>query len=200
MPTQILICTHWSVLLLAGTRHQTKESPWHSTGDRTCWAPRSSCLVHSVSKPCSVNLGDPFHTVGWMVAQEKPEDQDPSVEPSSSQVSHLCAQLFPAGCAHGHSALEHAPARQFQLYSAFLVEPRHAKQKLSFSVTCSPWPHLFLLLFPTAGAPWRWAEILTITITISWAALEFYLPSKTHFLKQKTLATTAPPLSQALYS
>lgn len=27
-------------------------------GDITCSAPRSSCLAHSVSKPCSLNLGD----------------------------------------------------------------------------------------------------------------------------------------------
>lgn len=27
-------------------------------GDITCLAPQSSCLAHSVSKPCSLNLGD----------------------------------------------------------------------------------------------------------------------------------------------
>lgn len=94
------------------------------------------------------------------MAQEKPEDQDASPEPSSSQASHFCAQLSPAGCVNVHSPPLHAPARHFQLYSAFLAKPRRAKHKLTFSVMCSPWLHLFLLLFPTAGVPWRWAVIL----------------------------------------
>lgn len=38
--------------------HQTKESPWNLMGDMTCLAPQSSCLAHSVSKACSLNLGD----------------------------------------------------------------------------------------------------------------------------------------------
>lgn len=101
-----------------------------------------------------------FGAVVRMVAQEKPEDQDPSQEPSSSQVSHLCAQLLPAARANGHSPLLQAPACQLQLYLAFLVEPRRAKQKLNFSATCSPRPPLLLLLFPTAGVPRRWAGVL----------------------------------------
>lgn len=95
-----------------------------------------------------------------MVAQEEPEDQDASPEASRSQVSHFCAQLLPAGRVNGHSPLLQPPARHFQLHSACLAEPRRAKQKLNLSVMCSPRLHLFLLLFPTAGAPWRWAAIL----------------------------------------
>lgn len=72
------------------------------------------------------------------VAQEKPEDQDPSLEPSSSQVSHFCAQLSPPARANGYSPLLQAPACQLQLHSAFFVKLRHAKQKLNFSTMCSP--------------------------------------------------------------
>lgn len=93
-----------------------------------------------------------FCTARWMVAQEKPGDQDSSREPSSSQVRHLCAQLLPAGCVSGNSPLLEAPACQFQIYSAFLVKPRCAKQKLSFSV--SP----VAVAFPNSC---RWALILS---------------------------------------
>lgn len=147
---------HLSFLLLAGTWHQTKESPWNLMGDITCLAPQTSCLADSLSQLRSLNLGD-----GWLLRCRVDGGTGKarrSGSPSSSQVSHFWAQLFPAGCANGHSPLLQAPAHQFRLYWAFLVKPRHAQQKLNFSVMCSPWPHLFL--FPTAGGSWRWAVIL----------------------------------------
>lgn len=167
-------------------------------GDITCWAPRSSCLAHSVSTACT-EFGRSVSHCQADGGTGKARRSGSLSRTQHSQVSHSCAQLFPAGCAHGHSSL-HAPARQFQLYSAFLVKPRGAKQKLNLSVMCSPWPHLLLLPFPTAGAPWRWAEILTITVTKPQSSPWNYLPSKTHLLKQETLATRAAPQSQAWHS
>lgn len=165
-------------------------------GDITCWAPGSSCLAHSVPTACTVNSGDQFPTVRWMVAQEKPEDQDPSAEPSTPKwvIPALSCSLLAVPMAT-HLFCTPAPA----LLSVF-GQTTGCKTELNLSVTCSPWPHLFLLLFPTAGDPWRWAVILTITVTKLQSSPWNYLPSRTHLLKQQTLATRAPPQSQAWHS
>lgn len=130
-------------------------------GDITCSAPRSSCLAHSVSKPCSLNLGDWSLSHCW-VDRGTGKARRSGCLTRTQQLpseSFLCSAVTCWLCQWPLTSLQ-APAHRFQLCLAFLAEPMRTKQQLIFSVMCSPWLHLFLLLFPTAGVPWQWAVIL----------------------------------------
>lgn len=151
---QILISTplYLSCCLLA---HDTKPRSHPEMGGIPCLAPGSSCLAHSVSKPSSWNLGD-----GWLwrchvdggTGKARSSGSLTGTQELSGE-SLLCSAV---PCWPCQWPLTHLSCRFLHTSSnltAFLIEPRCAKQKLNFSAMCSPWPPLFLLLFPTAGAP-----------------------------------------------
>lgn len=116
-------------------------------GDITCSAPRSSCLAHSVSKPCSLNLGDWSLSHCWVDGGTGKARRSGCLTRTQQlpSESFLCSAVTCWLCQWPLTSLQ-APAHHFQLCSTFLAEPTRTKQQLIFSVVltlASPAPAAF---------------------------------------------------------
>lgn len=161
MSTQVLISTPSSFLLLAGTGHQTKEPPWNG---------RHPLLSTWELLPCSLCVQTEHVGFGRWVAlllscgwwhRKSQKIRIPHWGPAAPKwvTSVLSSSLLPVPMAtHLSCRLLHASSN----FTQHFWSSRGVQNRSSTSPPCAHLglPPLLLLLFPTAGAPSRWAVVL----------------------------------------